>query len=136
MLRFLPQDAQPYAPTAEDALIVAQAANPTGEGTWTVFTAPHEAQLAAAAQNLVSFGAWQQLSEHVTTFASDGTMGTMEVSRGTFKQTVPPSANNYRLIVANWLSSNILSYSAILILACTLLGLATSALLSRLGRRR
>ena len=136
MLRFVPQDAQPYAPTAEDALIVAQAAGPTGQGTWTVITAPHEAQLATAAQNLVGHGAWQQLSEHLTTFAGDGTIGAMEISRGTFRQTVPPSANNYRLIVANWLSSNILSYSAILIVACGFLGIATSALLSRLGRRR
>lgn len=136
MLRFLPQDAQPYAPGPEDVLIIAQAASPTGQGTWTVVTAPHEAQLATAAQNLVGYGTWQQLSDHVTTFASDGTLHSMEVGRGRFIQTAPPSAANYRLIVANWLSSNILSYSAILIVACGLLGITTSALLSRLGRRR
>lgn len=52
-----------------------------------------------------------------------------------FVETQPVSINNFRLIVANWLSSNILSYSLVLVATCFLVGIATSALLSRSGRR-
>jgi hypothetical protein len=135
MLRFVPQEAQPYAPTDHDVLIVAQATSPSGRGTWTVITAPDEAQLAEAAQNVVALENWRQLSDALTIFSADGTINTIETTGGKFFQTVPPSLGNYRLIVANWLSSHILSYSAILIVACALLGVATAALLSRLGRR-
>jgi hypothetical protein len=38
------------------------------------------------------------------------------------------------LIVANWLSDNILAYSVLLLLACILLGLVTALFLSRIGR--
>lgn len=100
-----------------------------------MITAPDEAQLAEAAQNIVALETWRQLSDALTIFSADGTINTIETTGGKFFQTVPPSLGNYRLIVANWLSSHILSYSAILIVACALLGAATAALLSRLGRR-
>jgi len=51
-------------------------------------------------------------------------------------QTKAPSLSNFRLIVANWLSSNILSYALLLVAACVALGVVTTALLSRLGRRQ
>jgi len=38
------------------------------------------------------------------------------------------------LIIANWLSDNILTYSVLLLSACILLGLVTVRFLSRIGR--
>jgi hypothetical protein len=49
--------------------------------------------------------------------------------------TQPPTFANYRLIAANWLSSNILSYALLLAGLAVILGLATATLLSNLGRR-
>ena len=60
---------------------------------------------------------------------------TFRSSRVAFFETQPFSLANYRLIAANWLSANILSYSASLFALCTMLGVATSALLTTLGRR-
>ena len=45
------------------------------------------------------------------------------------------SLENIRLIAANWLSVNIVAYAVALVLLCCILGICTSALLSRLGRR-
>ncbi len=51
-------------------------------------------------------------------------------------ETQPFSIANYRLIGANWLSTNILSYAVLFVGSSVVLGLATAALLSNLGRRR
>ena len=40
-----------------------------------------------------------------------------------------------RLVAANWLSVNIVAYAIALVLLCCILGICTSVLLSRLGRR-
>lgn len=53
-----------------------------------------------------------------------------------FVETRPPSLANYRLVLANWLSSNILVYAVLLVSLVVLLGLATASLLARLGRRQ
>ena len=45
------------------------------------------------------------------------------------------SLENARLIAANWLSINILPYALALVLLCIVLGISTSALLARMGRR-
>ena len=45
------------------------------------------------------------------------------------------SVENLRLIAANWLSVNIVAYAFALVVLCCILGICTSVLLSRLGRR-
>jgi len=50
-------------------------------------------------------------------------------------QTLPPSLTNLRLVAANWMSANILPYAVLMLACCTFLGVATSLLLNRLGRR-
>jgi cellulose synthase operon protein B len=52
-----------------------------------------------------------------------------------FVQTLPPSLTNLRLVAANWMSANILPYAVLMLACCTFLGVATSLLLNRLGRR-
>ena len=51
-----------------------------------------------------------------------------------FVATQPLSIANYRLIAANWLSTNILSYAFLLVVLSILIGVTTSSMLGRLGR--
>jgi len=60
----------------------------------------------------------------------------LPATRTELVETQPFSLSNYRLIAANWLSINILSYAALFGGSSLLLGLATSALLNTFGRRK
>jgi len=79
---------------------------------------------------------WSKLDGHISIYKG-GTDEIQEVPVGkfTFVPTQPLSFSNMRLIIANWLSGNILSFSLLLIVLSALLGIATSRLLSNLGRR-
>ncbi|VVT14756.1 cellulose biosynthesis cyclic di-GMP-binding regulatory protein BcsB [Rhizobium sp. EC-SD404] len=137
MLRFAPQEDAPFVPAEGDTMVVAQSINPSGTGTWTVVTAPDEAGMQLGARELVRSTNWDQLAGHLTVFTADGLPGrVLNSSRMSLIESQPPSFFNYRLIVANWLSSNILSYALALVFVCIIVGATTSGLLSRLGRRR
>ncbi|GLQ38749.1 cellulose synthase BcsB subunit [Rhizobium albus] len=137
MLRFAPEQDAPFVPAEGDTMVVAQSINPSGTGTWTVVTAPDEAGMQQGARELVRNANWSQLAGHLTAFSADGLPGRV-LESGTISliESQPPSFSNYRLIAANWLSSNILSYALALVFVCVVVGAATSGLLSRLGRRR
>lgn len=137
MLRFAPDEETAFVPSPTAGLVIAQSGNPAGTGTWTVITAPDNSALRSNMAAFVDLRNWSRLSGHITTFnpATDEVQ-TVGVGQFEFVETMPASIWNYRLIVANWLSTNILSYSLILILACILLGGTTTVLLGRLGRRR
>ena len=137
MLRFVPRSEAAFVPRQDDAFLAVQGANPGNSGVWTVFTAPDGGTLARGSAVLSKHGMWEKLAGRIATLKTDMETVAIEPAASTsFKQTLAPSFTNYRLIAANWLSANILSYSLLLVLACILLGIATSALLSRLGRRR
>ncbi|SMH52560.1 cellulose biosynthesis cyclic di-GMP-binding regulatory protein BcsB [Mesorhizobium australicum] len=137
MLRFVPEEEAAYVPPPTSGLVIAQSSNPARSGTWTVVVAP---DTAALRENLAAFtdlGNWGRLAGHITSFnPATREVDAVPVGQFEFVETVPPSIWNYRLIAANWLSANILSYSLALILACVVLGATTTFLLSRLGRRR
>jgi hypothetical protein len=63
-----------------------------------------------------------------------GALTTQPVTTFAFLATQPLSLSNLRLIIANWLSDNILTYSVLLLFTCILLGLVTALFLSRIGR--
>lgn len=135
-LRFVPRSGAAFMPQQDDALLAVQGPNPENSGVWTVFAAPDGAALAVGTASLTSHGVWEKLAGRLATLKTDMETVAVEPATSTsFVQTQPGSFANYRLIVANWLSANILSYSLLLVLACILLGISTSALLSRLGRR-
>lgn len=136
MLRFAPAEDPPYAPAQSDALIVAQGLNPAGSGTWTVVAAADDAGLEAGGRTLAAAGNWSQIAGHLAAFPAEaGPPLVLEAGSVTFVASQEPSLGNYRLIVANWLSSNILSYALGLVVICIVLGVSTSRLLARLGRR-
>lgn len=137
MLRFAPADDEAFIPSQGDIMFLAQGTNPEGNGVWTVITAPDQSQMTAGISAVADRRMWDRLSGRLSVLESDlTTLTSRPVAQFSFVETRPPSFANYRLIVANWFSANILSYSLLLVLACLLLGMATSGLLSRLGRRR
>lgn len=137
MIRFAPTQDGAFVPNQDDVLLVTQGANPAGNGVWTIITAPSQQMLTAGAQAITRHDIWEKLSGRVSTLNADmETVSSVPVAASSFVESRPPSLANYRLIAANWLSANILSYSLLLVVACLLLGVATSGLLSRLGRRR
>lgn len=137
MLRFAPVRRSDFVPGQDVSLVVAQGPSPGGDGLWTVVTAPDAQVLRRATGQLTTPRNWSRIDGAITTLGGDGlTVETVPVSTLSFVQSQPASFTNYRLIAANFLSSNILSYSLFLVLACLLLGVTTSGLLSRLGRRR
>lgn len=136
-LRFAPSAEATFTPSSAATLMVAQGASPGGGGTWTIVTAPTSGDLRSGLTELSSETNWPEMSGRITTYAA-GTkkIETVPVTRFNFVPSQGFSLFNYRLIAANWLSTNILSYALLLAAFTVLMGLATAALLSNLGRRR
>ncbi|HEV7320312.1 MAG TPA: cellulose biosynthesis cyclic di-GMP-binding regulatory protein BcsB [Ensifer sp.] len=136
-LRILPEAQAEYAPPESAGLVLAQGANPTDDATWTLLTAPTSKRLREGTAAIADVTRWQHLAGRVSAYepATDNIEIT-PVTGFDFVQTQPPSLTNYRLILANWLSSNIMFYALLLIVLSVLLGLATSSMLTRLGRRQ
>ncbi|MFK3967501.1 cellulose biosynthesis cyclic di-GMP-binding regulatory protein BcsB [Ensifer adhaerens] len=136
-LRILPEAQAAYIPPESAGLVIAQGANPSDDATWTLLTAPTGKRLREGTAAIADVTRWQQLAGRVSAYepATDKIEVT-PVAGFDFVQTQPPSLTNYRLIFANWLSSNIMVYALLLIVLSVLLGLATSSMLTRLGRRQ
>lgn len=137
MLRFRPSDDAGFVPPQSAVLLLAQGENPAGNGVWTVLSAPDAARLEQGARALSRQALWRLPSGHIATLSNDyETVVSEPAASFSFVETVPASFANYRLIAANWLSTNILSYSLLFVVACVAFGVTASALLTRLGRRR
>lgn len=136
-LRFAATSETSFTPSSEASLLVAQGPSPDGTGTWTVVAAPTGKDLHENMLTLSARANWEQLAGRVTTYQSGTkTVQTVPVNAFEFMQTQPASFSNYRLIAANWMSTNILSYAVLLAGLAVILGLATATLLGNLGRRQ
>ena len=137
MLRFAPGMDEVFLPPQSATLVIAQRSDPGTTGLWTLVTAPSADLLQESVAAVVSQTNWQRLSGHLTTFdIRTGELSSRPVKAFEFVETQPRSFTNLRLVVANWLSANILSYALLLVLVCLGLGAATSVMLDRLGRRQ
>ncbi|GLR45630.1 cellulose synthase BcsB subunit [Mesorhizobium amorphae] len=135
--RMFPGRPAEFTPQGSASLVVAQETSPTSGGTWTVITAPTGSALRDGVRTLTQQDSWRSLGGHLTTVdTGDNKVSTLSVTQFNFVETQPFSLANYRLILANWLSANALSYAVVLTLFSILLGLATAVLLGSLGRRR
>ncbi len=135
-LRFVPSSEQVFTPSSANTLLIAQEANPTNDATWTVVTAPSAGDLRAGVDAMTNQNTWPQISGRVTVYSGKtGKINTVPVSRFDFVMSEPWSLTNYRLIAANWLSSNILSYALLFVAGSFLLGVSTASVLSKIGRR-
>ncbi len=135
-LQFIPGAEQVFTPSNINSFMIAQGEGAMANSTWTIVTAPSTKDLRAGAEAITSLGEWSQIAGHVTVYsAKTGKIDTVPVSRFDFVTTQPWSFTNYRLIAANWLSSNILSYAFLLIASALLIGITTAGILSKIGRR-
>ncbi len=136
-LQFVPGAEEVFTPSNVDTILVAQGSSPAGAGAWTVVTAPSAEDLREGLEVLTAQLNWPQISGHITTYSSKtGKIETVPVTRFDFVPSTPWSISNYRLIAANWLSTNILSYASLLVVFVLLIGVTTSSMLRRLGRSK
>jgi hypothetical protein len=134
-LRFLPSADVAFEAPRGSTILLAQAENPSGNGAWTLLTAPTTKWLRQGAEALTAQKQWSQLAGHVVSYnGKTGALIAQPVTTFSFLVTQPLSLSNLRLIIANWLSDNILTYSVLLLFTCILLGLVTALFLSRIGR--
>jgi len=134
--RIFRADAAAFQPGGNANLLVAANYSPSGIGTWLLVSAPTGSALRDGVNDLTSRTTWKQLDGRITTLnPSTNSVAHIPSTSVEFIETQPFSLRNYRLIAANWLSSNALSYGLVLVVLCIALGLATAGLLSAFGRR-
>ena len=136
-LRFLPGSETAFTPEMEDDLLLAQGPALNGAGIWTVLTAPETQELALASGELVRQDIWQQVEGRAFSYSrASNEVRAVEARNLSFLAPVDNTFSNYRLIAANWLSTNLLSYAAAIVILSCLLGLTTASLLRWLGRQQ
>jgi hypothetical protein len=134
-LRFLPVADVAFEAPAGSTVVLAEGKSPGGAGAWLLLTAPTSKLLRQGADALTAQEQWSQIAGRIAIYNSEtGKLSTQPVTTFAFLVTQPLTPGNLRLILANWLSDNILAYSVLLVSACVLLGLATSRFLARIGR--
>ena len=124
-----------YEPAEGTELIAAQAADPETRQVWTAFIARRDETLQSAVSRVVSPGNWAGMAGRITAFRGAQDAHVISADKTSFVMTRPFSLTNMRLVFANWMSSNIGIYALALLLACIGLGIGTSLMLGRLGRR-
>lgn len=136
-LRFLPSAEESYAPPANVSFMLAQGLSPSGEGVWTMATAPNSNDLRTGMAAMSEETRWRKVAGRVTTYdAGTDTVQSIPVQQPHFYATRDFTFSNWRLIAANWLSTNVLSYSLAFVGFLCLLGVITTAMLRMMGRRK
>lgn len=134
-LRFLPGSEQPYTPSPNISFMLAQGLSPNGEGVWTIATSPTSAEMRSGMAAMAEQKRWSALSGRVAAYdATAGKVETVAAEQPRFVNTRPLSFSNARLIAANWLSTNVLSYSLVFVGFLSLLGCVTFLMLRSMGR--
>lgn len=134
-LRAPPRTVSLYEPAEGADLIVAQAADPGSRQVWTAFVARREETLEASVARMVTPGNWAAMGGKITAFRGSQETHVVSADTTTFVATRPFSLGNMRLVLANWMSSNIGIFALSLLFACIGLGIGTALVLGRLGRR-
>lgn len=124
-----------YEPAEGTDLIAVQAADPDTRQVWTAFIARREEALESTVDRIVSPGNWAGMAGKITAFRGAQEAHIISADSTSFVMTRPFSLANMRLVFANWMSSNIGIYALALLTACIGLGIGTSLMLGRLGRR-
>ncbi len=125
----------PYEPPQRASLLVAQSRTEMS-GVWTLMTARTDKALADETARLANPTIWSQVAGRAVALDPREMKLQVEPIRDyRFVQTQPLSLTNLRLVAANWMSANILPYALLMLACCTVLGIATSMLLNRMGRR-
>ena len=124
-----------YEPAEGADLIAAQATDPESRQVWTAFVARREEALEASVARIVTPGNWAAMGGKITAFRGSQETHVVSADTTSFVATRPFSLGNMRLVLANWMSSNIGIFALSLLFACIGLGIGTALVLGRLGRR-
>lgn len=124
-----------YEPADGTDLIAAQAVDPETLQVWTAFVARREQTLESSVARIVQPGNWATMGGKITAFRGTQEPHVLSAEDTHFVMTRPFSLTNMRLVLANWMSTNIITFALALLGACIGLGIATSFMLGRLGRR-
>ena len=124
-----------YEPPPRTSILMAQGSSTNGKQSWTLVTARTSDALAASMVRFTSDNVWNRIGGQAVAFqSSTGEVERRDTTSFRFIITQPLSFANFRMIAANWLSTNIMPYALMLLIAGTALGIATAFLLRRLGR--
>lgn len=135
-LRLFPSEAVQFIPSQAVSVLTAQGPSPSSKGAWTVVTAQDTAMLRHGVETLAQQINWTKVDGRISAYNREKqSIETIPVQTTQFLSTQPLSFANMRLIATNWLSSNAFSYVLVLLVSLIALGLTTSAMLSRFGRR-
>ncbi|WP_428029100.1 cellulose biosynthesis cyclic di-GMP-binding regulatory protein BcsB [Ancylobacter sp.] len=121
---------EPFDPPPQTSVLVAQSVLSKGNAVWTVFTGRTSESLLAAIDTFTMPEYWLKgYGQAVAYNASSGKLDLREPTSTRFIVTEPLGPSNLRLIAANWLSLNIVSYALVLILCCIAFAFATNLLI-------
>jgi hypothetical protein len=135
-LRLFSTSEPPYDPPRRATIAVGQVSGPSAGQNWTYVLSPTSSGLDSGVSEITNVANWDQIRGRVAAFdAGTETFDVIDASSVEFMATGSLSFENLRLIAANWLSVNISTYAILLVMLCIVLGVCTSALLARLGRR-
>lgn len=124
-----------YEPAEGTDLIAAQAVDPETQQVWTAFVSRRAETLESTVARIVMPGNWANMGGRITAFRGSQETHVLSAERTYFVMTRPFSLGNMRLVLANWMSTNVAAYALGLLVACIALGITTSLMLGRLGRR-
>lgn len=123
-----------FAPSDRTTLFVAESPAST-DRSWTLVAAPTVEDLVEGVSEVTARRYWQSLAGRIASFDASTGVEVVPAESQRFVMGEGFSLHNMRLIAANWLSVNIVGYAFALLVLCIVLGICTTALLSRLGRR-
>lgn len=124
----------PFDPSDRATLVVAQSPK-SAERQWTMVAGRNVDDLVAGVEAITAARFWVGLNGRVAAYDRSTGVESVAPKSERYMFTRGFSIDNLRLVAANWLSVNIVAYAVGLVLLCCILGICTSALLSRLGRR-
>ena len=129
-------DVDPFNPPHNTSVLVAQGFAPNSDAVWTLIAGHTAESLDAAIDEFTLPEFWAKSYGQALAFdAANGRTDIRMPSSVRFIVTQPLGPSNLRLIAANWLSLNIVTYALVLVLCCIAFALVTSLLLRRSGRR-
>jgi hypothetical protein len=135
-LRLLAGREPPYEPPQRATIAIGQIAGPSEGQNWTYVLSPTASALVAGVDEITGVANWDRIQGRAIAFdAGSGALDLIDAGSFAFMPTGSFSFQNLRLIAANWLSVNISSYAILVVLLCIVLGVTTSSLLARLGKR-
>ncbi|MEN3794797.1 cellulose biosynthesis cyclic di-GMP-binding regulatory protein BcsB [Fulvimarina sp. MAC3] len=122
--------------SADEALVVAQAATPTARPyPWTVFAAKDSDALSSGVQEMTHSKNWVRLEGAAGSLSTGNRLDLHSTTAERLYETQPRSYGNLRLVFAGWLSRHLYEYVAILLILALALGLSTRLFLKNLGAK-